>query len=65
MIKTAIRLKNNMVVVFDESGAEIPEYQGQYEEVKKSILKDAPPNALFAHDFTDPGELRKVPREEW
>ena len=65
MIKIAIRFKNNMVVVFDEEGEQISEYQGQYEEVKQSILRDAPPNAIFAHGFTDYGELLKVPREEW
>jgi len=65
VIKIAIRFPNNMVVVFDEKGEQMPEYQGQYEEVKESILKDAPPDAVFAHGFTDYGELRKVPREEW
>ena len=44
---------------------QIPKYQGQYEEVKQSILKDAPRDAMFAHGFTDSGELLKVPREEW
>ena len=65
MIKIAIRFKNNMVVVFDEEEEQIPEYHGQYEEVKESILKDAPPGAVFALGFTNSGELRKVPREEW
>ena len=65
MIKIVIRFKNNMVVVVDEEGEQIPKYQGQYEEVKQSILKDAPPDAVFAHGFTDYGELLKVPREEW
>ena len=65
MIKIAIRFKNNMVVVVDEEGEQIPKYQGQYEEVKESILKDAPRDTVFAHGFTDYGELRKVPREEW
>ena len=65
MIKIAIRFKNNMVVVFDEEEEQIPEYQGQYEEVKESVLKDAPPDAVFAHGFTDAGELLKVPKEEW
>ena len=31
-----------------------------YEEVKESILKDAPPGAVFAYGFTGLGELRKV-----
>lgn len=65
MIKTAIRFQNNMVVVFDRKGEQIPEYQGQYEEVKERIQKDAPPDAVFAHGFTDSGELQKVSREEW
>lgn len=65
MIKTAIRFPNNMVVVLDKKGGQIPEYQGQYEEVKASILKDAPPNAVFTHGFTGPYEVQKVPSEEW
>ncbi len=65
MIKTAIRLKNDMVMVFDESGEEIPEYQGQYEDRKESILKDAPADAVFAHGFTNSGKLQEVAREEW
>ena len=64
-IKIAIRLKNDMVMVFDRNGEEIPKYQGQYEDVKENVLKDAPSDAVFAHGFTDSGELRKVPREEW
>ena len=64
-IKIAIRLKNNMVMVFDRNGEEIPKYQGQYEDVKENVLKDAPPNAVFAHGFTDSGVLREVPRKEW
>lgn len=64
-IKIAIRLKNDMVMVFDRNGEEIPKYQGQYEDVKENVLKDAPPDTVFAHGFTDSGELRKVPREEW
>ncbi len=64
-IKTAVRLKNNMVMVFDEKGDQIPEYQGQYDDVKHSILKDAPLNALFVHLSDYETELRKVPREKW
>ena len=65
MIKTAIRFRNNMVMVFDKWGEQIPEYHGQYEEVKQSILEDALPDTIFALGFTDAGELRRVPREEW
>ncbi len=65
MIKTVIRCSNNMVMVFDKSGEQIPEYQGQYEEVKGKILKDAPLNAVFACFPDYETELQIVPREEW
>lgn len=65
MIKTVIWCQNDMVMVFDENGEQIPGYQGQYEQVKEAILKNAPASTLFAHGLTGSGELRKVPREEW
>ncbi len=65
MIKTAVRFRNNMVMLFDKRGEQIPEYQGQCEKVKKSILGGALPDTTFALGFTDAGELREVPREEW
>jgi len=65
MIKTVIRFKSNMVMVFDKRGEQIPKYQGQYEKVKQSILGNALPDTIFALGFTDAGELRKVPREGW
>jgi len=65
MIKTAIKFRNNMVMVFDKWGEQIPEYQGQYEKVKQGILADALADTIFALGFTDAGELREVPREKW
>ena len=65
MIKTVIRFQNNMVIVFDKKGEQIPAYQGEYETVKEGILKDAPIDAVFAHGFTSTGGLRKIIREEW
>ena len=65
MIKTVIRFRNNMVMVFDKRGEQIPEYQGQYEKVKAGILASAPPGTVFALGFSDDGELRGVPREMW
>ena len=65
MIKAAIRFQNDMVMVFDKNGEQIPEYQDQYQEAKESILTDAPPDTMFAHGLTDDGELRRVSREEW
>ena len=65
MIKNAIRCPNNMVIVFDRKGEQIPEYQGQYEEVKENILKDAPLNTVFTYLSDFEPELQKVSREEW
>jgi len=65
MIKIVMRFKSNMVMVFDKWGEQIPKYQGQYEKVKESILRDALPDTIFALGFTDAGELREIPREEW
>lgn len=64
-IKTVIRCPDDMVMVFDKEGEQIPEYQGQYQEVKESILKDAPLNAVFGYLSDFEPELGKVPREEW
>ena len=65
MIKTVIRCPNDMVMVFDKKGEQVPEYQGQYEAIKEGILKDAPLNAVFGYWSDFEPELRKLPREEW
>jgi len=66
VIKSVYKWQDGMVMVFDKKGEQIPEYQGQYENVKESILKDAPPDTVFSHGFWDEAELLKVvPREEW
>lgn len=65
MIRTVIRSRNNMVMVFDEGGEQIPGYQGQYKRVMENILIDAPLGALFMHGFAHTGGWREIPREEW
>ena len=65
MIKMAIRFKNNMVMVFDKRGEQMPGYQGQYEMVKENILRVAMPDTVFALGFNNAGELREVLREDW
>ena len=65
VIKTAIKSENGMVMVFDKKGEQIPKYQGQCDEVKESILKDGPSEAVFSHGFGDDFELRVIPRGEW
>ena len=65
MIKTVIMLQNGMVMTFDVEGEQITEYQGQYEDVKGHILRDAPPTAVFAHWFNYADESTAVPRGDW
>jgi hypothetical protein len=65
MIKSAIRCPNDMVLVFDEDEEQIPQYQGRYQEVKRPILKDAPPEAVFGHWLDFEIDIITVSREEW
>ena len=65
MIKTALRFQNNMVVVFDGGGEQIPRYQGPYQEVRESILEDAPQDAVFGYFPDYASDFSAVPREEW
>ena len=64
-IKTIVRCPNDMVMVFDKKGVQIPEYQGQYHAVKESILKDASQNAVFGYLSDSEPELHEVPKEKW
>ena len=64
-IKTAIRLRNDMVMVFDERGEQIPEYQGQYRKVKEGILRDTSLDTVFVYVSDCEPELREVPKGEW
>ncbi|MFC1948884.1 hypothetical protein ACFLW0_01750 [Chloroflexota bacterium] len=65
MIKTAVRCPNDMVMVFDEMGEQVPEYQGWYEEVRDGILRDAPLDAAFGYFIDAVPEIQDVPRVEW
>jgi len=65
MIQTVIRLRNDLVMVFDDRGEQVTTYQGQYEGVKRDILKDAPPDAVFLNWFGSDAIPETVSREEW
>lgn len=54
-----------MVIVFDDKGEQIPRYQGRYEEVKESILQDAPQDAVFIHGLNVACGLQVVTRKQW
>ncbi len=64
-IKTVIRLKNDGVMVFDTEGEQIPEYQGQYKNVREGILKDAPPDVVFSHWFNHADEPEIISKGNW
>lgn len=65
MIKTVIRIKNDMVMVFDEDGEQLPEYQGCYNDVKEKILADAPAGSVFNHWFGHSLEPEAVTARKW
>ena len=64
MIKKAILWTNGMVMVFDEKGEQMPEYQGQYSEVKDKILKASTPETVFTFGQWNEGEF-VVDKERW
>ena len=65
MMKTVIRLKNDMVMVFDDRGEQMTAYQGQYDSVKAKIVQDAPVEAVFLHWLGSDAIPQTVSREEW
>ncbi|MFQ6122340.1 MAG: hypothetical protein ACE5LA_04695 [Dehalococcoidales bacterium] len=64
MIKTVIRLQN-MVMVFDARGEQVPKYQGQYRDVRKNIMRDASSETIFTRWSNYDSEPETVSREEW
>jgi hypothetical protein len=65
MIKTVIRVQNGMVMVFDERGEQMPEYQGRYDEVREMILANAAAGSVFNHWFGVSPEPERVPARFW
>lgn len=47
MITTVMRFKNGMVMVFDEKGEQMPEFQGRFEEVHERIEQTAGEKTKF------------------
>lgn len=64
MIDQVIRFSNEIVMVFDEKGEQIPEFQGRYEEVRAGILAHAPKSAKFFHGIWNIS-ANALPRKEW
>ena len=65
MIKTVIRARNDMVMVFDADGEQIPRYQGRYEDVRERILRDVNEGTVFNHWFGYSLEPLAVSGREW
>ena len=64
MINDVIKFSNGIVIVFDEKGEQLREYQGRYEEVRDKIVADAPQGARFFHGVWKlSGDA--IPKEEW
>ena len=61
-IKKVIHFSNNMVMVFDKEGKQMPEYQGMYLKVRKKIQKDASTDTIFSRADWGSGE-KIIPRE--
>lgn len=49
MINEVIRFQNDIAIVLNERGEQIPTFQGRYEVVKAKILAHAPASAKFSH----------------
>ena len=65
MIKSVIRCRNDMVIVFDEKGKQVFEYQGYYNDVREKILKNTRPDTQFSHECEGEPDLIHIPREDW
>lgn len=64
MIDHVIKFQNGMVLVFDEKGEQMPEFQGRYEEVRAKILAHTPRSAKFFHGVWNVCH-HAVSRKEW
>ena len=64
MINDVIKFQNGMVMVFDEKGEQMAEFQGRYEEVRAKILAHAPKNAKFFYGAWNVSG-NAVPRKDW
>ncbi|MFC1967437.1 hypothetical protein ACFLV2_02235 [Chloroflexota bacterium] len=65
MIKTVIKAQSGMVLTFDAEGEQMSEYQGCYQDVRGSILKDAPADAVFTHWINHADEPKMIARRDW
>lgn len=55
-IKKVIHWSNNMVMVYDKNGEQMPKYQGSYLKVREKILKNCDENTIFSRADWGTGE---------
>jgi hypothetical protein len=66
MIEHVYRFANGLVMVFDEDGEQIPEYQGRWTEKREEILRDAQAwTEFYGADFREKVCWPLDPREEY
>lgn len=65
MMRTIIRTDDDMVMVFDELGEQVPEYQGRYRDVREKVLANASEGTQFFHWFGVSEQPENVPAERW
>lgn len=58
MITHVIVWQNGMVMVFDEWGQQIPEYQGRWEDKREAIERDKPADVQIGRDNWQVARLR-------
>lgn len=66
MIKEAILFENEMVMVFDENGEQIPEYQGRHSKVVAKVILNSTDKTVFKFaKWKESVVLVEVSKEQW
>ena len=65
MIARVIKTGNDMVMAFDTSGRELPEFQGPYDLVRERVLAAASADTVFQHWFGADEAPVMVQSSEW
>jgi len=64
-ISVVAKWSNGMVMVFDNKGEQIPDYQGVYEDVKDKILADVSDDVIFQEGNWNQGIIYNTSRENF
>jgi hypothetical protein len=64
MIRSVYKWDNSMVMVFDDDGQQLPEYQGHVARVRARILRDAGDDAEFFSGVWRAHTVQPIERED-